>query len=126
MNVTGSALFEEWSPVLVVIANLSVQQEVNKLREARIFVAGSCDLLFPVVHHHPPPVLVVVVLVELSPLHGRVLQLIPEGAEDSLKRMPHEYDSFPLDGELWISIPARQVAKLLPGEGVSLAIQHLH
>ena len=105
MNVTGSALFEEWSPVLVVIANLSVQQEVNKLREARIFVARSCDLLLPVVHHHPPPVLVVVVLVELSPLHGRVLQLIPEGAEDPLKRMTDKEERFSLLCKLRVKVP---------------------
>ena len=126
MNVTGSAFLEEWSPVLVIIADLSVQEEVNKLWESRVFEGGASDLLLPVVHHHPPAVLVVVVLVERPPLHGRVLQLVPEGAENSLEGMADKENCFSFLCELWINVPWWQISKLPPGQGVGLTIQALN
>ena len=105
VDVTRRALLEEGGPVLVIVADIPVQEEVNKLGEAGILERGARDLLLPVVHHHPPPVLVVVVLVELSSLHARVLQLVSEGAKNSLKRMTNKDESFASFCELWIHVP---------------------
>ena len=125
VDMARSALFEEGSPVFIIISDVLVHQEINKLIEPGILEAWSSDLLSPVVHHNSPAILVVIILVECSASDGGILKFVSESTQDPLKRMPDKDDCFASASELRIHVPGWKISKLFPRQHISLTIQNL-